>query len=169
MITHATPSDANTRNADRQLINAITPTTSSGVNAPPQRAPIHIVACARVRSRAGNHTLKAFVKFGKHPASPTSDPLVRWARFGYVARLLFRASHPPMSDPLSRQRRWTSPQPGDTLGSIAARELPKLAPEAGAKQLGSWNLHLVIRPLPGLAPGELLGSDVVYLEPPLAL
>jgi hypothetical protein len=73
-----------------------------------------------------------------------------------------------MSDPLSRQRRWTSPQPGDTLGSIAARELPQIAPEAAARQLGSWNLHLIIRPLPGLAPGELLGSDVVYLEPPLA-
>jgi hypothetical protein len=73
-----------------------------------------------------------------------------------------------MSEPLSRQRRWTSPQPGDTLASIAARELPQLPPEDAAKQLGSWNLHLLIRPLPGLAPGQLLGSDVVYLEPPLA-
>ena len=73
-----------------------------------------------------------------------------------------------MSDSLSRQRRWTSPQPGDTLASIAARELTGLAPDAAAKQLGSWNLHLLVRPLPGLAPGQLLGSDVVYLEPPLA-
>jgi len=73
-----------------------------------------------------------------------------------------------MTDALSRQRRWTSPQPGDTLASVAARELPQLAPEDAAKQLGSWNLHLLIRPLPGLAPGQLLGSDVVYLEPPLA-
>ena len=73
-----------------------------------------------------------------------------------------------MSDPLSRQRRWTSPQPGDTLASVAAREYPQLPPEEAAKQLASWNLHLLIRPLPGLAPGQLLGSDVVYLEPPLA-
>jgi hypothetical protein len=73
-----------------------------------------------------------------------------------------------MSEPLSRQRRWTSPQPGDTLASLAARELPQLAPEDAAKQLGSWNLQLLIRPLPGLPPGQLLGSDVVYLEPPLA-
>jgi hypothetical protein len=72
-----------------------------------------------------------------------------------------------MPDALSRQRRWTSPQPGDTLASIAAREFPQLAPDAAVKQLGSWNLHLVIRPLPGLAPGQLLGSDIVYLEPPL--
>jgi hypothetical protein len=73
-----------------------------------------------------------------------------------------------MSDPLSRQRRWTSPQPGDTLASVAARELPSLAPADALKQIGSWNLHLIVRPLPGLAPGALLGSDVVYLEPPLA-
>jgi hypothetical protein len=58
--------------------------------------------------------------------------------------------------------------PGDTLASVAARELPDVAPAEALKQLGSWNLHLVVRPLPGLAPGSLLGSDVVYLEPPLA-
>jgi hypothetical protein len=73
-----------------------------------------------------------------------------------------------MSPSLSRQRRWTSPRPGDTLASVAARELPNLPPAEAVKQLGSWNLHLVVRPLPGLAPGALLGSDVVYLEPPLA-
>jgi hypothetical protein len=73
-----------------------------------------------------------------------------------------------MSDPLSRQRRWTSPRPDDTLASVAARELPSLPAGEALKQLGSWNLHLIVRPLPGLAPGALLGSDVVYLEPPLA-
>jgi len=73
-----------------------------------------------------------------------------------------------MGATLSRQRRWTSPQAGDTLASIAARELSQLSPEEAAKQLGSWNLHLMVRPLPGLPPGQLLGSDVVYLEPPLA-
>jgi hypothetical protein len=73
-----------------------------------------------------------------------------------------------MSAPLSRQRRWISPQTGETLASIAARELPQLALEEATKLLGSWNLHLLVRPLPGLAPGQLLGSDVVYLEAPLA-
>ena len=46
-------------------MNAMTDTTSNGVNAPPQRAPIHMIACARVRSRLGSHALKAFVRFGK--------------------------------------------------------------------------------------------------------
>ncbi len=70
--------------------------------------------------------------------------------------------------PLSRQRRWTSPRPGDTLASVAARELAQLPADEAVKQLASWNLHVVVRPLPGLAPGSLLGSDVIYLEPPLA-
>src|SRR5262245_23183888 len=52
---HTTPSDAKIWNAVRQLTNDITATTSTGVNAPPQRAPIHISACARVRSARGSH------------------------------------------------------------------------------------------------------------------
>ena len=75
---------------------------------------------------------------------------------------------PAMSTALSRQRRWASPQPGDTLASVAGRELSQLAAADALKQISSWNLHLIIRPLPGLPPGSLLGSDVVYLEPPLA-
>ena len=73
-----------------------------------------------------------------------------------------------MPDSLSHQRRWISPQPGDTLASVAARELPNVPPADALKQLGSWNLHVVIRPLAGLPPGSLLGSDIIYLEPPLA-
>jgi hypothetical protein len=71
-------------------------------------------------------------------------------------------------DALSRQRRWTSPRPGDTLASVAAREFPSLPPADATRQLTSWNLHLAIRPLGNLPPGSLLGSDVIYLEPPLA-
>ena len=48
----------------------MTVTTSTGVNAPPHRAPIHMSACARVRSFFGSHVLNAFVRFGKQPASP---------------------------------------------------------------------------------------------------
>ena len=62
-----------TRNACRQLTNAMTITTSNGVIAPPQRAPIHRTACASVRSRFGSHALKAFVRFGKQPASPAPN------------------------------------------------------------------------------------------------
>ena len=61
---------ANIRNAIRQLTNAMTSTTNNGAEAPPQRAPIHINACERVRSRMGSHKLRALVRFGKQPASP---------------------------------------------------------------------------------------------------
>lgn len=65
-------------------------------------------------------------------------------------------------------RRFVHPDEGDTLASIAARELPDLAPEAALGALQSWNLHVLVRPLPGLPPGSLLGSDLIYVEPPPA-
>ena len=40
------------------------------MNAPPQRALSHRIACARSRSRDGSHVVNALVRFGKHPASP---------------------------------------------------------------------------------------------------
>lgn len=61
-------------------------------------------------------------------------------------------------------RRFIHPREGDTLATIAARELPDL-PDA-LNRLQSWNLHVLVRPLPGLAPGSLLGSDIVYVEGP---
>src|SRR5256885_10480406 len=72
-MVQMTPRPANITNALRQFTNAMTATTSSGVTAPPQRAPIHIIACARVRSLRGNHALNAFVRFGEHPASPAPN------------------------------------------------------------------------------------------------
>ena len=48
-------------------------TTISGVNAPPQRAASHMMACARVRSSPANQLLNAFVRFGNAPASPTPN------------------------------------------------------------------------------------------------
>jgi len=66
--------------------------------------------------------------------------------------------------PPSASRRWIQPEPGDTLESIAARELSHLSPEDALRALQSWNLHLMLRPFPR---GGLLGADVVYLEPPL--
>src|SRR6266851_8346809 len=64
---------AKTRKASRQLTKAMTATTSNGAEAPPQRAPIHINACARVRSLPGSQALKALVRFGKQPASPAPN------------------------------------------------------------------------------------------------
>ena len=37
----------------------------------------------------------------------------------------------------------------------------------GVQQLLSWNLHLSLRRVPVTADGPLMGSDIVYLEPPL--
>jgi hypothetical protein len=64
----------------------------------------------------------------------------------------------------SRTRRWIQPEPGDTLASIAARELPELPAADALRTLQSWNLHLLLRPG---TPGALIGADVVWLEPPL--
>lgn len=60
-------------------------------------------------------------------------------------------------------RRFVTPEPGDDLASIAARELPDV--EGAAEQLLSWNLHLAARA--GRSSG-LLPSDVVFTEPPPA-
>jgi hypothetical protein len=61
-------------------------------------------------------------------------------------------------------RRYVFPEPGDTLAAIAERELPD---EAGAAALlASWNLHLAVRRSLVGAPGELLCTDVVYVEAP---
>lgn len=68
-------------------------------------------------------------------------------------------------DTLSQQRRYVLPSVGDTLASIAARELPDLAPEQAMSELQSWNLHIFMMRQP---PGLLTGSDVVFVEPPLA-
>jgi hypothetical protein len=64
----------------------------------------------------------------------------------------------------SRSRRWIQPEPGDTLASIAARELSELPAADALRSLQSWNLHLILRP--GM-PGVLIGGDVVWLEPPV--
>jgi hypothetical protein len=46
----------------------------------------------------------------------------------------------------SPTRRWIQPETGDTLASIAARELPELPEAEALRALQSWNLHLVLRP-----------------------
>src|SRR5436189_221210 len=55
---------------DRQETSESTHTTSSGVNAPPQRALSHITPIARDRSGKGSQEVKSFARLGKHPASP---------------------------------------------------------------------------------------------------
>lgn len=60
-------------------------------------------------------------------------------------------------------RRFIHPVAGDTLDTIAARELGDL--DGAAEQLLSWNLHLAARAPIG-PPGSVLASDIVFLEPP---
>jgi len=70
-----------------------------------------------------------------------------------------------MTTTLSRQRRFILPVPGDTLEAIAARELPHLEATAAMAHLQSWNMHIFLMRRPA---GLLTGSDVVFVEPPLA-
>ena len=65
---------------------------------------------------------------------------------------------------LSPQRRFVTPEPGEKWPEIAARILPDRPAAEAIQTLKSWNLHLFVR----MPPGEFLGSDVLFVEPPLA-
>jgi hypothetical protein len=66
---------------------------------------------------------------------------------------------------LTTQRRFLTPQPDETLEALAARALPSEPLEAAMDLIRGWNLHIfAMRRQRGL----LLGSDVVFVEPPLA-
>ncbi|MDB5481184.1 MAG: hypothetical protein JWO83_2237 [Caulobacteraceae bacterium] len=67
--------------------------------------------------------------------------------------------------PLSRQRRFVTPGPEETLEALAARALPEEPLEAALERVRGWNLHIFGMRQPR---GLLLGSDVVFVEPPLA-
>jgi hypothetical protein len=66
---------------------------------------------------------------------------------------------------LTRQRRFVTPEPDETLEALARRALPDQAPEAAADLIRSWNLHVFAMRRP---PGLLLGSDVIFIEPPVS-
>lgn len=68
--------------------------------------------------------------------------------------------------PVPTYRRFVQPEAGDTLASIAARELPGEPAPAALERLVSWNLHLANRIVGSV--DVLLGSDIVYVEPPPA-
>ena len=67
---------------------------------------------------------------------------------------------------MGASRRYVFPEPGDTLTEVAARVFP--GDSNGPSTLLSWNLHLAMRPFPVGQPGEVLCTDIVYVEPPLA-
>lgn len=62
---------------------------------------------------------------------------------------------------LTEQRRFVTPRPDETIEELAARALPGDA--EGPDKIRSWNLHIFFLRRP---PGLLLGSDVVFVEPP---
>ncbi len=66
---------------------------------------------------------------------------------------------------LSRQRRFVTPLPDETLEALAARALPGQPVPATADRIRSWNLHVFAMRKPA---GLLLGSDVIFVEPPIS-
>jgi len=64
---------------------------------------------------------------------------------------------------LTRQRRFVTPGPDETVEQLAARALPDQPNAAAVDSIRSWNLHIFAMRRP---PGLLLGSDVVFVEPP---
>ena len=66
---------------------------------------------------------------------------------------------------LTRQRRFVTPRAGDTIESLAARELAGVPEPEAADSIRAWNLHIFMLRQP---PGILLCSDVVFVEPPLS-
>ncbi len=66
---------------------------------------------------------------------------------------------------LSRQRRFVTPGPDETIEELARRAMPDAPLETAVDQIKSWNLHVFAMRRP---PGLMLGSDVVFVEPPIA-
>ena len=67
--------------------------------------------------------------------------------------------------PLARQRRFLTPEPDETIEALAVRALPDEPLAAAVERIQGWNLHIFAMRRPR---GLLLGSDVVFVEPPLA-
>ena len=66
---------------------------------------------------------------------------------------------------LSRQRRFVTPGPDETVEELALRALPDEPVPESVDRIKSWNLHIFAMRRP---PGLLLGSDVVFVEPPIS-
>ena len=73
---------------------------------------------------------------------------------------------------LSKVRKSILPSGDDTWASIARRELSDRDEDKAVSDLQSWNLHVFMRaPAPQDSPragNQILPSDVIFLEPPLA-
>ena len=69
------------------------------------------------------------------------------------------------AETLTRQRRFVTPEPDETLEQLAARALPAEPLPEAMERIQGWNLHIFAMRRPR---GLLLGSDVVFVEPPPA-
>ena len=68
---------------------------------------------------------------------------------------------------LTPHRRFVTPLAGETLETLealAARALPETPVVSAMDEIKSYNMHIFVIRRP---PGLLLGSDVVFVEPPL--
>jgi len=65
---------------------------------------------------------------------------------------------------LPPRRRFVTPEPGEEWTALAQRALPGEPADAAIAKLKSWNLQLFAR----IPPGNFLGSDVIFVEPPRA-
>ena len=63
---------------------------------------------------------------------------------------------------LAPRRNFVTPMPGEDWTALAIRVLPEEPPDAAIEKIKSWNLHLLMR----IPPGQFLGSDVIFIEPP---
>ncbi len=64
---------------------------------------------------------------------------------------------------LTTQRRFVTPAIDETVEQIAMRAMPEEPLDSAVERIKSWNLHIFAMRRPR---GLLLGSDVVFVEPP---
>ncbi len=64
---------------------------------------------------------------------------------------------------LTTQRRFVTPAIDETVEQIAVRAMPEEPLDSAVERIKSWNLHIFAMRRPR---GLLLGSDVVFVEPP---
>ncbi len=63
---------------------------------------------------------------------------------------------------LTTQRAHVTPEPDETFAQLIERVMPNEDADAALEKLKSWNLHIFLR----RPSGVLLGSDIVFVEPP---
>lgn len=66
---------------------------------------------------------------------------------------------------LTTQRRFVTPAIDEAVEALAARAMPSEPVDSAVERIKSWNLHIFAMRRPR---GLLLGSDVVFVEPPRA-